>query len=104
MFSDVFRVIVAGMTARDTGRQHMSTQRTHHVTTTDGVIIGSTVHGQGPLVFLQGSIGDGDLDWLTAGGGTRIVNSATVSSPNHDPVAGNNTASVAVDIKGKPTR
>ncbi len=42
----------------------MSTQRTHHVTTTDGVIIGATVQGQGPpLVFLQGSMGDGDLDW-----------------------------------------
>ena len=42
----------------------MSNQRTHYVTTTDGVIIGGTVHGEGPpLVFLQGSIGDGDLDW-----------------------------------------
>jgi pimeloyl-ACP methyl ester carboxylesterase len=42
----------------------MSTQRTHYVTTTDGVIIGGTVHGQGPpLVFLQGGIGDGDIDW-----------------------------------------
>jgi len=42
----------------------MSNQRTHHVTTTDGVTIGATVHGQGPpLVFLQGLIGDGDLDW-----------------------------------------
>ncbi|MPZ74767.1 MAG: hypothetical protein GEU74_16390 [Nitriliruptorales bacterium] len=42
----------------------MSNQRTHHVTTTDGVTIGGTVHGQGPpLVFLQGSIGDGDIDW-----------------------------------------
>ncbi len=42
----------------------MSTQRTHYVTTTDRVTIGGTVHGQGPpLVFLQGSIGDGDLDW-----------------------------------------
>ncbi|CAN5229421.1 hypothetical protein BH23ACT9_BH23ACT9_27850 [soil metagenome] len=42
----------------------MSNQRTHHVTTTDGVIIGGSVHGQGPpLVFLQGVIGDGDLDW-----------------------------------------
>jgi pimeloyl-ACP methyl ester carboxylesterase len=42
----------------------MSTQRTHYVTTTDGVIIGGTVHGQGrPLVFLQGSLGDGDIDW-----------------------------------------
>jgi len=34
------------------------------VTTTDGVTIGGTVHGQGrPLVFLQGSLGDGDIDW-----------------------------------------
>lgn len=42
----------------------MSSQRTHYVTTTDGVTIGGTVHGQGPpLVFLQGAIGDGDLDW-----------------------------------------
>jgi pimeloyl-ACP methyl ester carboxylesterase len=42
----------------------MSNQRTHHVTTTDGVTIGATVHGHGPpLVFLQGLIGDGDLDW-----------------------------------------
>jgi pimeloyl-ACP methyl ester carboxylesterase len=42
----------------------MSTQRTHYVTTSDGVTIGGTVHGKGPpLVFLQGVIGDGDLDW-----------------------------------------
>ena len=42
----------------------MSNQRTHYVTTTDGVAIGGTVHGHGPpLVFLQGVIGDGDLDW-----------------------------------------
>lgn len=42
----------------------MSTQRTHYVTTTDGVTIGGTVHGEGPpVVFLQGVIGDGDLDW-----------------------------------------
>jgi pimeloyl-ACP methyl ester carboxylesterase len=42
----------------------MSTQRTHYVTTNDGVIIGGAVHGQGPpLVFLQGIIGDGDIDW-----------------------------------------
>lgn len=39
-------------------------QRTHYVTTTDGVTIGGTVHGQGPpLVFLHGMLGDGDLDW-----------------------------------------
>ncbi|MGI8976022.1 MAG: alpha/beta fold hydrolase [Thermomicrobiales bacterium] len=42
----------------------MSNQRSHYVTTSDGTIIGGTVHGQGPsLVFLQGIIGDGDLDW-----------------------------------------
>ena len=42
----------------------MSNQRAHYVTTTDGVTIGGTVHGQGPpLVFLQGAMGDGDLDW-----------------------------------------
>lgn len=52
----------------------MSSQRTHYLTTTDGVTIGGTVHGQGPpLVFSPGGIGDGDLDWqallphLTAG-------------------------------------
>ena len=42
----------------------MSKQRTHYVTTTDGVTIGAAVHGEGPpLLFLQGVIGDGDLDW-----------------------------------------
>ncbi|MFM9370795.1 alpha/beta fold hydrolase [Streptomyces sp. Da 82-17] len=42
----------------------MSSERTHYVTTTDGVTLGATVHGQGPpLVFLQGAVGDGDLDW-----------------------------------------
>ncbi|MFI7482745.1 alpha/beta fold hydrolase [Kocuria sp. M1R5S2] len=42
----------------------MSNQRTHYVTTTDGVTIGGAVHGTGPpLVFLQGVIGDGDIDW-----------------------------------------
>ena len=47
----------------------MSTQRTHHVTTSDGVTIGATVQGQGPpLVFLQGVIGDGDLDWQAVRG------------------------------------
>src|SRR5215218_4647248 len=47
----------------------MSDQRNHYVTTSDGVTIGGTVHGDGPpLVFLQGVIGDGDIDWgLTAG-------------------------------------
>jgi pimeloyl-ACP methyl ester carboxylesterase len=42
----------------------MSNQSAHYVTTTDGVTIRGTVHGQGPpLVFTQGGIGDGDLDW-----------------------------------------
>jgi pimeloyl-ACP methyl ester carboxylesterase len=42
----------------------MSEGRTHYVTTTDGVTIGGTVHGHGPpLVFVQGAIGDGDIDW-----------------------------------------
>jgi pimeloyl-ACP methyl ester carboxylesterase len=42
----------------------MSTRRTHCITTTDSVTIGGTVHGRGPsLVFLQGGVGDGDLDW-----------------------------------------
>lgn len=42
----------------------MTNQRTHHVTTSDGVTIGATVHGHGPpLVFIQGTAGDGDLDW-----------------------------------------
>ena len=42
----------------------MIKQRTHYVTTSDGVTIGGTVHGVGPpIVFLQGVIGDGDIDW-----------------------------------------
>jgi pimeloyl-ACP methyl ester carboxylesterase len=47
----------------------MSSQRTHYVTTPDGVTLGGTVHGDGPpLVFLQGVIGDGDLDWSSTVG------------------------------------
>ena len=42
----------------------MGNQRTHYVTTTDGVTIGGTVHGQGPpLVFVHGILADGDIDW-----------------------------------------
>ena len=42
----------------------MSNQRTHFVTTTDGVTIGGGVHGEGPpLVFVHGMMADGDLDW-----------------------------------------
>ena len=42
------------------GRRTKSKQRTHDVTTTDGVTIGGTVHGHGrPLVFLHGIIGVG---------------------------------------------
>jgi pimeloyl-ACP methyl ester carboxylesterase len=62
-FSGVIYANVAGA-PHETKETAMSNQRTHYVTTTDGVTIGATVHGQGPpLVFLQGSIGDGDLDW-----------------------------------------
>jgi pimeloyl-ACP methyl ester carboxylesterase len=63
-FSDVFCVIVAGMTARGARRLHMSNQRTHYVTTTDGVTLGGAVHGQGPpLVLIHGMLADGDTDW-----------------------------------------
>lgn len=42
----------------------MSTQGIHYVTTTDGLTIGGTVHGQGPpLVFAHGVMVDGDIDW-----------------------------------------
>ncbi|MGB3686043.1 MAG: alpha/beta fold hydrolase [Ornithinimicrobium sp.] len=42
----------------------MNAQPTHEVRTDDGVTIRATVQGQGPpLVFLQGVMGDGDLDW-----------------------------------------
>jgi pimeloyl-ACP methyl ester carboxylesterase len=42
----------------------VNTQRTHHVTTTDDVTIGGTVHGHGrQLVFVHGVMGDGDIDW-----------------------------------------
>jgi pimeloyl-ACP methyl ester carboxylesterase len=42
----------------------MSNQRTHYVTTSDGVTIGGTVHGQGPpLVLIHGMMADGDTDW-----------------------------------------
>lgn len=42
----------------------MSAQCTHEVVTDDDVAIRATVQGQGPpLVFLQGVMGDGDLDW-----------------------------------------
>jgi pimeloyl-ACP methyl ester carboxylesterase len=42
----------------------MSNQCSHHITTTDGVTIGGTVHGQGPpLVFVHGMMADGDTDW-----------------------------------------
>jgi len=64
MFSDVFCLILQARPHETEGDEHMSDQRTHYVTTTDGVTIGGTVHGYGPpLVFLQGIIGDGDLDW-----------------------------------------
>jgi len=58
----------------------MSKQRTHYVTTSDGVSIGGTVHGEGPpLVFLQGAVGDGDLDW------NRVVGHLTGGFTCHLP-------------------
>jgi pimeloyl-ACP methyl ester carboxylesterase len=42
----------------------VSDGRVHYVTTTDGIALGGTVHGQGPpIVFWHGAYGDGDLDW-----------------------------------------
>ncbi len=42
----------------------MTDQPAHDVTTTDGITIAGTVHGQGPpLVFSPGGLGDADLDW-----------------------------------------
>lgn len=42
----------------------MTDTAVHYVTTTDGVTLGATVHGEGPpLVFWHGAYGDGDLDW-----------------------------------------
>ena len=42
----------------------MRRRRTHETMSDDGVTIRATVTGKGPsLVFLQGVIGDGDLDW-----------------------------------------
>ena len=61
----------------------MSDQRTHYVTTTDGVTIGGTVHGKGPsLVLLQGLIGDGDLDW------DRLVPPELLGSDGVHPTTG----------------
>ena len=42
----------------------MTTERTHFGTTSDGVRIGGSVHGEGPpIVFWHGAYGDGDVDW-----------------------------------------
>src|SRR5688572_10853636 len=58
------RDVIHGVTARGARRPRMSNQRTHSVSTTDGVTIAGTVHGQGPpLVFVHGMMGDGDIDW-----------------------------------------
>jgi pimeloyl-ACP methyl ester carboxylesterase len=58
----------------------MDSQRIHSVTTTDGVIITGTVHGQGPpLVFLQGAAGDCDIDW------NRVVGHLTGQFTCHLP-------------------
>ena len=44
----------------------MSNHGSHYATSTDGVTIGGTVHGQGPpLVFVHGMFADGNTDWRT---------------------------------------
>ena len=36
----------------------------HEATTSDGVTLRGSVHGEGPpVVFWHGAFGDGDLDW-----------------------------------------
>jgi uncharacterized repeat protein (TIGR01451 family) len=58
--------------------------------------LGTMASGASATVTIQAQV--------IAGGGTRVVNSAAASSPNHDPVPGNNTAWVTLDVKGKPSR
>lgn len=42
----------------------MHNQRAHHTITSDGVILGATVHGQGPpFVLVHGIESDGHLCW-----------------------------------------
>ena len=41
---------------------------------------------------------------VTASGGTSVTNVASVSSPNFDPASANNSAAVALDVKGRPRR
>ena len=42
----------------------MNSQRTHFGITSDGIVIGGNVYGEGPpIVFWHGAYGDGDLDW-----------------------------------------
>jgi pimeloyl-ACP methyl ester carboxylesterase len=73
--------MLQAMTARSSEETAMSDQRTHYVTTSDGVTIGGTVHGEGPpLVFLQGVIGDGDLDWIRVVG--HLAGQFTCHLPN----------------------
>jgi uncharacterized repeat protein (TIGR01451 family) len=64
--------------------------------TTVSCSLGTMASGASATVTIQARV--------TAGGGTSIVNSAVVSSANHDPASGNNTASVTVTVKGKPPR
>ena len=62
-FSDAYCVSLLADHTRRRG-EHVSNERTHYGTTTDGVTIGGTVHGQGPpLVLWHGAYGDGELDW-----------------------------------------
>ena len=64
--------------------------------TTVSCSLGTMASGASATVTIQARV--------TAGGGTSVFNSAVVSSPNHDPATGNNTASVNVNVKGKPSR
>jgi uncharacterized repeat protein (TIGR01451 family) len=41
---------------------------------------------------------------VTAGGGTSVTNTASVSSAVADPVPGNDSAAVTLDVRGKPRR
>ena len=59
----------------------MSATREHYVTTSDGVMISGTVYGRGPtLVFLQGIVGDCDLDWADVA--THLASDFTCHLPS----------------------
>ena len=62
--SFVERVSTGTTAGRAGARPPSPSRRTRRVTTDDGVTVRGTVEGRGPsLVFLQGVLGDSDLDW-----------------------------------------